>query len=365
MFFGRSRELSTILHWLRAGVGNIWLLGQKRVGKTSLLLHLKKVFLPEQGFVLAFVDFQLLGNMATASIFYEVANAICQELQADPRVGDLHPPERALFEQQPAAQLILYLRSLESHLGASRLVILLDEFSRTSDAYLQGNLARDFFDGWRGMLQAVTPGISFITVVQQQTYNSLSQRAQQGAGDPSWHLMELGEKVLLKSLEPEEVHRLIEWPMRNFVEFTAGTVASIAQLTGGNPFLIQAFCFKLAAHMTSQDRRQVEPADVEAVRQEFLLPTESVFAHFLDMIKGIGNQISQQLAQLAQAKLAQGHAPQVSIEELSLLFPHLPPEKVRRTLNELTASDLLVHRSPEQWEFASQLFQQWLVANAE
>ncbi len=359
MFFGRSRELEQCAEWLRLGSGNIWLLGQKRVGKTSLLLHLKRHYLNRQGFVPAFVDFQLLGNLAETNLFYEIANAVYTDLQADPRVAALDAPLRALFEHQPPAQFIAYLRAIQSRLGANRLVLLLDEFSRTTDAALQGRLDPSFFEAWRGVLQAILPQIGCITVVQQQTYDVLSQRAQQQSGDPSWRLMELGEKIVLKSLDDEDVRRLIEWPMRNFVEFSPESVAYVANLTGGNPFLIQAFCFKLASHMARQDRRRVEWADIDAVRADFLQPSESVFAHFLDMIRGTAVPVTQRMALLA----AQENSCEVNAQALAAALPELPPAQLTHTLGELVASDILVQAAPDRWRFAARLFQQWLALN--
>lgn len=357
MFFGRSRELLQIYEWLRGGAGIVWLMGQKRVGKTSLLLHLKNYYLPDRGFVLAFVDFQLMGNLAETNVFFEVANAVYNELQGEPRLGDLGAPLPAVFAHQPPLKLIEYLRSVQSRLGGNRLVLLLDEFSRTTDAYLGGTLARSFFDEWRGLIQATAPEISYITVFQQQTYSALSLHAQHAAGDPSWHLMELGEKMVLKSLSPEDVRRLIEWPMRNFLEYTPETVDTVAELTGGNPFLIQAFCFKLTAHMARHDRRRVDRADIDAVRAEFMQPTESVFAHFLDVIKGSGHQVTQQLAHLA------GAGGPVTWQAICAALPSYPPSKLHRTLAALVSSDILLQPTPQSWQFSSLLFQQWLDLN--
>lgn len=372
MFFGRTRESEQILGWLRAGAGNIWLLGQKRVGKTSLLFHLKHHFLPEWGYVAAFVDFQLLGNLASGNLCYEIAAAIFADLQGDPLLGEsgapLFAPLRTLFDLQPAVELIAYLRAVNSHIqGAgrrTRLVILLDEFSRTTDAYLQGKIDRSFFELWRGVMQATAPEISYITVVQQQTYNTVSRRAGQNLDDPSWHIMELGEKLVLRPLDQEAVCRLIEWPMRNFVEFGPESVAAVAALTGGNPFLIQAFCFKLAAHMADQDRRRVERADIEAVRMEFMQPTESVFAHFLDMLRGIGNQVCQTVATLAEGQAAEAQ-PRVTWAQIAAAQPGLPEPALRRALQELATCDILIEVAPDAWTFSSRLFQQWLALNAE
>jgi hypothetical protein len=366
MFFGRNQELLQMYEWLRAGVGNIWLMGQKRVGKTSLLFHLKNHYLKDRGFVLVFVDFQLFGNVGANNIYFEVANAIYNELQSDPRIGDLGAPLPGVFAHQPPAQLINYLNSIQSRLGANRLVLLLDEFSRTTDAYLQGTLHRSFFDEWRGLIQATAPKISYITVFQQQSYQLLSLHAQQEANDPSWHLMELGERLILKSLSGQDVRRLIEWPMRNFLEYSPEILDHVTRLTGGNPFLIQTFCFKLASYMSRRDRRQVEPIDIEAVRAEFMQPTESVFAHFVDAIKGSGHQVTYQLARLGRAMVQDQSGQEqcaVSWDALCLAMPNFSQDKLRRTLHSLVENDILWQPTPESWQFSSLLFEQWLELN--
>ena len=210
MFFGRSRELEQISEFLRAGSGNIWLLGQKRVGKTSLLLHLKQHYLNYQGFVPAFVDFQLLGNLAQANLFYEIAHAVYTDLQADPRVATLDAPLAALFDHQPPAQFIAYLRSIQSRLGGNRLVLLLDEFSRTTDTYLQGRLDADFFDAWRGCSGPLAPSL-LCHRVQQQTYDALSS-APAAVRDPSWRLLSWA-KSSCSNPRRRRCRLLIEWPM--------------------------------------------------------------------------------------------------------------------------------------------------------
>src|SRR5690606_24582159 len=154
------------------------------------------------------------------------------DLQSDPRIGDAGAPLRALFANQPPMQLVAYLRLLHSRLGGSRLTLMLDEFSRTTAAYRPGQRDRRLFAQSPGLLPAAAPEIGFITVVQQQTYDVLSRRAEQDLNDPSWTLMELGEKLVLKSLGEHDVRRLIEWPMRNFLEFRPEMVEHVARLTG-------------------------------------------------------------------------------------------------------------------------------------
>lgn len=382
MFFGRSKELYDLCEWLRADVGVIWLLGQKRVGKTSLLLHLKNEFLDRREFLPVFVDFQLLGSLETTSVFFEVANAVYSELQGHGRVDELGAPLRDMFEHDPPGHLRTYLRSVQSHPDVGRLVLLLDEFSRTTDAYGQGLVEEGLFQQWRGLINAVAPDTQFVIVVQQQAVDGMLQRVQEGHFDPSWHLMELGERLALKPLADKDARHLIEWPMRNYLEFADAELNYVYELTGGSPFLIQAFCFKLVGHMVRQNKRQVEMEDIETVSMEFMSPNESVFAHLLDLIRGVGNSICVEIAHTAE-ETGTCH---VTWAHLRARFPKIPPPRLRRTLRELCERDILyatksatepatepaagsesdttLDTDSESWRFACLLFQRWLAFNS-
>jgi predicted ATPase len=169
--------------------------------------------------------------------------------------------------------------------------------------------------------------------------------------------MELGETMTLKPLTASEVRRLIEWPLRNFLEYTPAALDRVARLTGGNPFLIQVFCFRLTGQMARSDRRRIEVEDIETVAAEFMQPTENVFTHFLDMVRGGSQHVIQ------QAALVAGDGQPVTWDALAGALSSLPADRLRRSLDALVAGDILIERPPVEWEFASLLFQQWLAQN--
>lgn len=361
MFFGRRAELERVNEWLHNNVSCVWLRGQKRVGKTSLLLHLKNHFWDSREAICAFVDFQLISNLAQANIFYEVASAVHADLERDPRVAGLGAPERALFAQDPPQRLLAYLRLVQQRLGARRLVILLDEFSRITDLYLGGQIAADFFQQWRGLLQAAGRGCVFVTVVQQKTFERMVEYMRTQRDDPCWHVLELGETLQLKPFEDDDARRLIEWPMRNFVDYSPQMVERVRRLTGGSPFLIQAFCNKLVAQMAREGLSEIETAQVSDVIEEFMQPSESLFAHLLDVTHGLANFVVTHLA------LAAGEDDEriFAWEEVQRLAPEASPATLRRTLDQLCASHVLVQVDAEQWRFTSSLFQRWLARNSQ
>ena len=227
MLFGRSEELARVYDLLQAETGAIVVRGQKRVGKTSLLLHLKEHYLERSFAIPVFIDFQILGHLTSPAFFYELANTIYNELQADHHLSDVGPPLRELFEAAPPTGLTSYLKSVQSHFGSAKLVLLIDEFSRTIDAYQQEQLSSDFFQQWRGILHATMPYVSYVMVVQQQTHDALLEHTKHRTLDPVWHLLEMGETLILKPLNEKDARQLIEQPTSNYLEYSAKALSYV------------------------------------------------------------------------------------------------------------------------------------------
>ena len=360
MFVGRTEELTSIDDLLTAGSGVIFVQGQKRVGKTSLLLYLKKYYLNHRSKVPVFIDFQILGQLTGPTFHYEIANAVYSDLQAEHGLNDLDPPLYELFEMNPTVELTSYLRNVQSHFGLRKLVLLIDEFSRTIDAFQQDRLGDGFFQQWRGLVQATVPAVSYVMVVQQQTVNHLREATDHFANTPIWHLLELGETKVLKPLSEQDARQLIERPTYNHLEYSPEAIRYVWRLTGGRPFLIQAFCFNLVRHLAHSNRRQVEWTDIETVQAEFMHPNESLFTHLLDIIWEI-NYAIHICRQLANSINNTDHP--VPLTALEAILPGIPPQQLHNSLQKLANQHILVSSESNGWQFTSLLFGRWLAIN--
>ena len=90
-----------------------------------------------------FVDFQLMDHPARTNIFFEVANAVYTRLSGDVQLESRRRAACARCStRDPGNQLIDYLTGVQRLLGSRRLVLLIDEFSRLTDAYLNGQAGR-------------------------------------------------------------------------------------------------------------------------------------------------------------------------------------------------------------------------------
>jgi GTP diphosphokinase / guanosine-3',5'-bis(diphosphate) 3'-diphosphatase len=355
MLFGRQKEINALQELLASGCALVALRGQKRIGKTSLLLHLRDFRLNSPRFCPIYVDFQYFSRRDRPGLFYEIANAVYNGLQSAGRIGDVGAPLWEAFVHDAAHELESYLRHVQSSVGG-RLVLLMDEFSITIDAYQRGELDANFFQQWRGLVQQVQSFATFVVVIQQVSYDRLREAHHE---NPAWQLLEISESLALRPLAEQEIGDLVARPMRSYAAFTPAAVDQIVRLTGGSPFLAQAFCYALTNLISHRQLDEVSVNEVEQVRQLFMSPDENLFSHLLDLMRGLADPVVRCLAQLSGPE---GEC--VRLEALEQAAPNLEASQLQRILHTLAENDILVSVPAKAGvHFRSLLFAQWLIAN--
>lgn len=358
MLFGRSEELATILDSIHGQSNIVYVCGRKRVGKTSLLWHLRDYYLDPDQFVPCYLDFQLFGSLSRGMVLYDIADAVFRNLQKGGRLAEISPPLRNLFEQSPAEQVVGYLQYIQSHCAPRRLVLLIDEFSVIMDGYDAGLLGEDFFFQWRGILQSTSADVAYVVVVQQNSFEAAQRRQQTLEADPSWQVLELGNSLLLRPLTDANVRSLVERPTRNYLTFDPEALDRVVLLTGSSPFIVQAFCYALVQHMADQPHPVVTLSDVAAVADRFMGFDESLFGHVL-----VGAGRHAPVVCTSMAGIAANGSGSVSLDQLLATLPGQTEVDIRRTLQILCEQGILIETSPMIWRFASLLFQTWIRRN--
>jgi hypothetical protein len=193
-------------------------------------------------------------------------------------------------------------------------------------------------------------------VIQQVSFDRLRNSHRE---NPVWQLLEISESLVLRPLSEQEIGDLVARPIRNHAAFTSAATESIVRLTGGSPFLAQAFCYALTNQISHRQLKGVDIDEVEQVRQVFMSPEENLFSHLLDLIHGIADPVVRHLAQLSGPT---GEC--VPIEALQRDLPNLEPVQLQHILQRLIETDILVSCPAKTGvHFRSLLFGQWLMVN--
>ncbi len=252
MFYGRDEILRRILGVLHNN--NIMIIGERRIGKTSLLQQLKLELTrpePNYTFVPVYIDLQ---GVEQWEFFRSMMHDIVE--QALPpaaalalRVND--KPEAYEYRDftQDLRQVINYLAA--SSTNTLKLTLLIDEADAMNryDQIVHSRLRRIFMHDLSLNLSAVITGTRFI-----QDWNRPES--------PWWNLFTLMELGALGRRHAEE---LIRTPVKGLFHFTDDAVAAVIKISECKPYLIQLMCLQLLDRALDSKNRTIRVQDVDAM----------------------------------------------------------------------------------------------------
>lgn len=256
-FFGRQDILRDVERLLsRPDDNSIVLYGQRRVGKTSILLQLLRR-LPSPPFVPIYFDLQDKARLPIHQVLYELAMTTANE------VG-LPSPQKADFEENGDAFHRIFLPQLYEVLGEERRpVFLLDEFDvlDEDEQNLISSAAAKTFRPYLRQLMTTEERLGFVFVVGRRM-DELSVEFL------STFKAALARQVSV--LPPDEANALIlQAEKADTLRFDEDAVTRILDLTRGHPYLTQLTCQILFDHAydlaTDDNIPRVTVDDVEAV----------------------------------------------------------------------------------------------------
>jgi hypothetical protein len=259
MFYGRQSDLRKIIDLLTSNF--VMLIGQRRIGKTSLL-HQLVYYLPKfktrpEQFVPVLVNVE---GTPEAEFFHtvmeEIINVARKHLPAELITAlsfDLSNPtypSRAF-----SRDLHTVLRSLQSAAPKpARLVLLLDEMDTLNSFSLgtQSQLRRIFQRFANRNLSVAVAGIKL-------------QQHWAGESSPFYNMF---MPVTLTPLPEAEGRRLITEPVKGTYTYSDKAVARILEATLGLPHRIQQLCLEIIHYLQqsiSQERTEITVEDVDTI----------------------------------------------------------------------------------------------------
>jgi hypothetical protein len=272
-FFGREdtfRLVETVLS--SADQNALVLFGQRRIGKTSILLQLRSR-LPSELFRPVYFDLMDRARKPFSTVLYELAATIAGEFNLpQPQVADFAEGDH--FRES-------FLPSLYRHLEKDwRPVLLLDEFD-VLDVAAEEQLpataaARAFFPYLRRLMEG-EPLLAFVFVVGRKAED-----------------LSIDIKATFKAARYQRISVLDEESARSLVRlaeaegslrFTTAAIDRLLSLTARHPYLTQLMCqllFDLAYAALPSDTPTVDVSDVEAVVPKVLEAGENVFEWIWD-----------------------------------------------------------------------------------
>jgi len=262
LFFGRDEDVDALRNNLaRSAAQTVLLLyGQRRMGKTTLLLHLANTSALDEH-IPVFVDMQRESFEISAGKFlYHLAFYISQTLR---KRGYAAPqPDQSDFASDPTLAFDLFLSEVEARQMDRKLIILIDEFEVLEEQIKKGRIKAELLEYLRSTMQHHHT-INFL-LAGTHKLDQLTEK--------NWEVFfNLARHYRLSRLTPSGAEDLIVKPVENQLEYAPYIVDKIRQLTADQPYLIHLVCRSLVDHCNAQRKNYVALNDVNTVLSEVML----------------------------------------------------------------------------------------------
>jgi hypothetical protein len=354
LFVGRRDILKLIENNIRPSAGkNVLVLrGQRRSGKTSVLLRLRDTLATTSkgSYLPVFADLQgLVGTRDEGQFFYSLAHRIWKDLTRHNVV--VPQPALAEYVQAPTTTFeLVFLERVESALAGRHVLLMLDEFEKIKLLIDNGSLSENVLDYFRHLMQH-SPLLFLIAG---------TQKLRELTGGYWSVFFNLALPIDIGVLKREDAERLITEPVSRWYRIEPEGVAEIIRAAGCHPYFTQLVC-----------RTLLEVRNEHRLR---LLTFEHVLDALDRALKSGGEQIGYPwteedcssderlvLAVLAHEGADGRPVPSAEIRE-EFKRRSLPP--INPAVERLQVRSVLKQNDRAELLFTVPLFQKWLVLNS-
>jgi tetratricopeptide (TPR) repeat protein len=259
MFFGRTKLLTRILNVLHHN--SLMITGERRIGKTTLLHHLRKALENDTATDYQFFSVSTdLQGVPEAGFFEAVMSDVAEQLplRPDTRGALRYQPGRADYDGRDFSHDLqrvvgdLTTRTVKK----VKLALLIDEVDVLNQYSERVNqrLRSIFMKTFSEHLVAIMSGVGI-------------KRIWKSEGSPWYNFF---DEIELTAFTREEAEALVRQPVDGVFRWQAEAVEAILQYSDLKPYVIQKFCIHAVNQMLEEGRTTITAADVEAVRPTVL-----------------------------------------------------------------------------------------------
>lgn len=350
VFIGRDATFDRIAASL-AGANQdnvVFLMGQRRMGKTSILRQLGEKLGPN--YVPVLVDLQGVLGRGEAAFLREIAGAICDGLETL-GVAVEEPPAASFGEDAGRFFRHRFLRPISRLLGDKRLLLAFDEFEVLSERIASGELSDRILTYFRSLMQH-EQNVSFLFAG--------THRLDQLTGDYWGALFNLAIYLEIGHLSAGEVEELFLRPTRGVFEIDPLALDKAARATGGHPHFCQLVARELVELRNEDLLHYVTIQDLNRVIQRVVRKGQLHIAYLWEEAT-----LAERLLLLAVAELLANDGGATMMAARSLIHEHFknaPELDLGGALSSLLRKELLEEENGR-LELRIQLLQHWMEQN--
>ena len=259
MFYGREKLTARMLSTLHRN--SLMITGERRIGKTTFLHHLKRVLADDDGgewrFFPVFVDLQ---GVPEQGFFHALIAETVDSLELKPATREqlrFGPDVKGYDARDFSHDLQRVIDELKTRTPRKvKLALLIDEvdvlneYSESVNQRLRGIFMKTFSEN----LVAVMSGVGI-------------KRRWKSEVSPWYNFF---DEVELKAFSRDEAEALVREPVEGIFRWRNEAVERVLELSQHRPYLVQKLCVHALNRMLEQGRSSVRLEDVDAARDAAL-----------------------------------------------------------------------------------------------
>jgi tetratricopeptide (TPR) repeat protein len=348
-FYGRQDTLKWVIRELRNPATNaLVLFGQRRIGKTTLLLQLQQT-LPADQFLPVYFDLQDQATRSLSSVLADLADTMAEK-------AGLVPPDPEAFDERGRHFSAHFLPELYATIGQRRPVLLLDEFDvldQAAEAELpETAAARSLFPFLRRLMLEESR-LAFVFVVGRRAEDltlDFSATFKASLTREVWTLDKASAVALVRQAEQD-----------GSLRYTDAAVNRILELTNRHPYLTQLLCQRLWEKSYGSNPNGPPVVDVPEVETAVTDALETGYQAFAWLWDGLAP--AEKIYAAAFAEVAHEGSTLTEDEVIQVLTAHASRLRTREV--EMAPRDLVQRRvldaaGDQAYRFNVELFRRWV-----
>lgn len=353
VFFGREEILKKVKRALsNPNTNAVVLSGQRRIGKTSILLQLESQLSMDE-FLPIYFDLQYQAEKPLGEVLFQLANAIWRKLGENKQSQDEYDNDGYYFTNN-------FLPALYHKLGDKRPIILLDEFDvldQIDENQLPLTAAAKALFPFLGNLMTHEIKLAFVFVIGRQV-DDLNINTQSlfktSIEIPVWLIDQKSTKKLIQMAE-----------VNGSLVFNDETYQKIFSLTSGHPYLTQLLCQQLWEQAHEKENLEYPLEVIPSLIDDVIYDTLDAGGHALTWIwNGLSPGEKIFAAAFAELSLTSTEILENDITQfLTMNAARLRTRETDLAPIYLERRQILVQVGEKKYKFAVELFRLWIQHN--
>ncbi|PID56371.1 hypothetical protein CSB45_11855 [candidate division KSB3 bacterium] len=359
-FIGRDDILQDVLRSLKNPETNsLVLFGQRRIGKTSVMLHVERTLREEGRYTPVYFDLQNKAALSLKDVLYQMGQKVCA-------ATGTHLPAWEQFDRSGQFFYTRFIPSVIEGWEEHQLVLLLDEFDVLDMPYIEERAGRTFFPFMQRWLK-VAQDVQFVFVLGRRPEELSTNTLAAFKNIPSRKISLMPRDACEKIIRQSEQNESLFW--------SEDAVERLWYWTQGHPYFTQLLCSEIwdASQMmrsAGYDRlysRSGQPQrgqHIPIVRQAAVdASLERALEQGANAFQWIWNSLPP-AERVIMAAIAECQDDEISLDTLTDILRRSKVSLILRELKlapeTLVLSDLLRRSSNDHYRFAVPMLRRWV-----